>query len=217
MLSMQTTPARKLSLKDVLFMPLGCLISLPPAAIFGALIALAAVGSYLYFYVNIDLFGIGAPPFKELTIHPGFTRVDLPDGGYLSITYELPVPTTFTGLVRHASPIRLDKFPILTHDILVTSGDYADPDKVVTSVSEHHFTWIAKSGDPQGKIHLLHTVPASEEIYRQLLDLRKGQQVRVTGREILKLEAFDAGGASLGWWQDSGCNTLLVTSVELLD
>jgi hypothetical protein len=216
MLVMQSAQARKISLKDILFLPVGCLLSLSPGVIFTLLILTALVGGYLYNFVNVDFFGIGAPPFKDLVISPDFTRVDQPDGTYLTISYEKGVDSIFTGLVRHVSPIRLGDFPILTHDVLVTSGEFADQDKVHTSVINHHFSWTSAERSPQGTINLLHTVPLNDSIYRQLLELRSGQNVRVVGREILKIDAYSPQGESKGWWQDSGCNTLVITSIELL-
>jgi hypothetical protein len=213
---MQPSQPRKFTLKDILFMPVGCLISLSPAVIFAGLILTALVGSYFYYFVNVDFFGVGAPPFKDLVISPDFTRIDQPDGTYLTVSYEKASASTFTGLVRHISPIRLGDFSILTHDVLVTSGDFANPDKVSTSVINHHFSWTSAESYPRGAINLLHTVPLNEAIYRQLLELRSGQNVSVVGREILKINAYSPEGSSKGWWQDSGCNTLVVTSIELL-
>jgi hypothetical protein len=213
---MLTTQTRKITLKDILFMPVGCLISLSPAVIFVGLLLATLGGSYFYYFVNVDFFGIGAPPFEDLAINPSFTRIDQTDGSYLTLSYEIPFDSTFTGLVRHISPIRLGDFPILTHDVLVTSGEFADPEKVRTSVIDHHFSWTSAERAPQGTINLLHTVPISEPVYRQLLELHAGQSVRVVGREILKIDAYNPEGTSKGWWQDSGCNTLVVTSIELL-
>jgi hypothetical protein len=213
---MDTTQQRRFTLKDLLFMPIGCFLSLSPVALLGLLAAVVLGGVYVYYFVNVDFFGVGTPAFNDYTISPDFRRVDLPDGAALTITYEKSFDSNFTGLVRHASPIRLGDFPILTHDILVTTGDFANPDQVNTSVFDHHFSWNSPQRSPQGTINLLHTVPFNETVYRQLLDLRSGQSVRIIGREILKIDAYTPDGKSKGWWEDSGCNTLVVTSVEVL-
>ncbi len=106
---------------------------------------------------------------------------------------------------------------ILTHDILVTSGEYADPAVVKTSVANHRFRWHSTGTTrPKGAINLLHTVPANEEIYRQLLQIHAQDEVIITGREILTIEAYDQDGNYLGEWHDTGCNTLLVNSVTVL-
>ena len=56
-----------------------------------------------------------------------------------TIHYEKKSSSQFKGIVRHTSTIRLSEIPLLTHDILVTSGDFADSDLVTTSVANHHF------------------------------------------------------------------------------
>jgi hypothetical protein len=216
MLLMGTSRPREITLKDVLFMPVGCLISLSPAVIFAVLVISALVGSFFYNFVNVDFFGLGAPPFDDMVFDPSFTRLDQSDGTYLTITYEKQFNSTFTGLVRHITPIRLGDFPILTHDVLITSDEFSDPNKVHTAVIDHHFSWTSAERSPQGTINLLHTVPVSEPVYQELLELRSGQNVRVIGREILKIDSFSSDGRSKGWWQDSGCNTLVITSIELL-
>ncbi|MGB3903380.1 MAG: hypothetical protein WBB22_00510, partial [Anaerolineae bacterium] len=107
--------------------------------------------------------------------------------------------------------------PILTHDVLVTSGEYADPDVVTTSVTNHSFTWRSSStAEPRGAINLLHTVPANEEVYGQLRQIQSWDEVVITGREILRIDALDADGGYLGDWQDAGCNALLVQSVTIV-
>ncbi len=69
--------------------------------------------------------------------------------------------------------------------------------------------------NPSGRINLLHTVPATEEVYRQLLEVRTWDEVVITGREILTINRLDENGKYLGDWRDSGCNTLLVQSVTI--
>jgi hypothetical protein len=50
----------------------------------------------------------------------------------------------------------MGRLRILTHDILVTSGDYAEPDVVSTSVFCHLFTWRSSSTvHPSGRINYL--------------------------------------------------------------
>lgn len=211
---MNTAQARKITLKDILFMPVGCLVSLSPPVVFAILAVTALAGGIVYYNVNFDFWGLSSPPFSDLTINPDFSRIEMPGGNYLTLTYETPFNSSFNGLVRHISPIRLGAYPILTHDILVTSGEFANPDIVHTSVIDHHFSWTSAKRSPQGAINLLHTVPVNMDIYSQLMALRIGQTVRITGREIYRIEAFSPDGNSRGWWQDSGCNTLLVTAVE---
>jgi hypothetical protein len=40
--------------------------------------------------------------------------------------------------------------------------------------------------------------------------------VDIRGREIYRLNAFDDSGEAHGWWEDSGCNTMLITSITFI-
>lgn len=155
--------------------------------------------------------------FDEMVVTNGFHDINLENGQAWDISYETGVVRSFSGLVRHASPIDEPAFAILTFDILVTSGDYADPALVETSVSNHHFTWTAPTlANPDGTINLLHTVPMNEEINQQLNDIRVGDTVIISGYEIFQITGYDSAGNYVGYWEDAGCNTTLVTSVKIV-
>ena len=212
---MQSGLTRPPTLKDLLFAPIGCILTASPFLVIGLVVISALLGTFAYYNWNINLFGIGAPDFQSLVISPDYQTITNSDGSFLKISFEKSSDSIFLGLVRHISPIREDKFPILTHDILVTSGDYADPQKVTTSVFNHHFFWNSRTSNPQGSINLLHAVPKNNQIYQQMLAIQTGQTVRITGREILRIDAYSAAGSIERWWQDSGCNSLVVDSVVI--
>lgn len=209
-----TGKANKPSTRQLFLIPLGCLIRSP----------LLFIGIFLVGYLlwgssrgEITLFWATVPEFDSWKIDSAFTSVENNDGEIWKIRYESKNPTLFEGLVRHASPIHERAFPLLSHDILVTSGEFANPSIVRTSVSNHRFYWYAQqSNRPSGTINLLHTVPSTEEIYKQLTQIRQGNTVRVKGIEILDIARYDQQGEFRGSWADAGCNTLLVISVEIL-
>jgi len=212
-----STP-KHLRFTDILFAPIGCLIQSSPIVMLVIILIISIVGSYLYYNVNSDLWGFASPDFDRFTVLNNFQTIQSNQNQEWKISYEFSVASRFQGVVRHVTPIREVKFPMLTHDILVTSGDFADPEIVKTRVSNHHFTWSCDCGvKPNGAINLLHTVPANQEIYQQLLDIRSGDQVEISGNEILKIDSLNSEGNSAGWWQDSGCNTLLVQSVKIIE
>jgi len=200
------------NLLQFLLLPLGCLIRSP-------LIVLVVVllGYLLWSMVGggLNHLNPAKPDFEHWQINPSFTSVKAPEGKTWKIHYESKPISTFQGLVRHATEIREADYPLLSHDILVTSGDFADSNKVVATVSNHRFFWYSQqTNKPQGTINLLHTVPVNAEIYRSLSQIKAGQTVRIQGKEILSIEHFDSNGTWLGNWSDSGCNTLLVILVE---
>jgi hypothetical protein len=208
------SPPEAPSTLQLLLTPLGCLIRSP------LLFLVAFLAGFLIWSLSTGrLSGLWAtvPEFNAWQIDHAFTSVEDADGEIWKIRYESRNTTAFEGLVRHTSAINERAFPLLSHDILVTSGEFADKSIVRTSVSNHRFYWYSEqSSRPQGKINLLHTVPASPEIFEQLTAIRYGQQVRIRGIEILDIAYYDRQGEYRGAWADAGCNTLLVTSVEIL-
>ncbi len=63
-----------------------------------------------------------------------------------------------------------------------------------------------------GKTHIL---PASDEVFNELTKIGKWDEVRVVGREILRIDAYQPDGTFMGYMTDAGCNTILVTSAHV--
>jgi hypothetical protein len=207
--------SRPITLRDILLLPLGCLLQIPLPLAIGAALVIFGVGAVLYYTTNSDFGGLARPAFENLEVSSDFAKVNsTTDGRSWAITYENFGDTTFTGTVRHVSHWREDTIPFATHDILVTTDDFANPDVVTTDVSNHRF-YYTYPPDVQlnGHINLLHIVPLNEDIYKQLLSVRDWATVTISGREILKIDMFNSDGLSLGYWEDQGCNTILVKSV----
>jgi hypothetical protein len=174
--------------------------------------------SYFFFFTN--QLPLGGPDMSTWQVNPDFSQVSTREYRW-TVSYETGQETSFRGLIRHATPVRMGMFSLLTHDILVTSGDYADPALVTTSVNVllHHFYWRAlTSRAPTGAIHLLHTVPLNQAVYQQLLKIRSGDQVVITGREIDRIEAYELpANRDIGYWTDDGCNSMVVTAVTWIN
>ena len=206
----------RVSIADLLLFPLKVVSRLSPAQLLLVLLTLILVGGIAYFRANTSFLDLVGLDFDTLSISDSYDRIAT-DDLYWRITFESKRTSTLSGIVRHVSPFRAGRLRILTHDVLVTSGDYADPNVVSASVLNHHFRWRSSgTAHPSGRINLLHTVPANEEIYHQLLNIRSWDEVVITGREILVIRAYDQNGDYLGDWRDTGCNTLLVKSVSIV-
>lgn len=156
--------------------------------------------------------------FDQAMNSKGLHDVTLENGRAYDVSYETSSKRDFSGLVRHTSPIQEPSFAILTFDILVTSGDFSNPDLVQTGVSNHHFTWSTSSNaEPRGSINLLHTVPLNEKVNQALHSIKKGDNVIITGYDIYQIQGYDQEGNNIGFWQDAGCNTTLVTDVQIIN
>lgn len=191
--------------------------SLPSGCAFLAILFGVIAAVFIYTRVNTSLFGLTGTDFDELVISNSYELISSNDF-YWEVQFEGIGSSKFSGTVRHAAPIRIQEFAILTHDILVTSGDFANPDIVNTSVIDHKFFWKSpNASSPSGAINLIHAIPANKKIYQQLLEIQKWDIVNITGREILAVRAFQGDGTTLGTWFDLGCNTLLVESVTIVE
>lgn len=211
------TPGRvRSSLSGLLKLGLDWVSSLPSGCSFLTIFAGIVLGVFIYTRVNTSIFGLTGRDLDKLDISNSYEEIRSEDF-YWEVQFELSGKSRYQGTVRHAAPIRIREFAILTHDILITTGDFADPDVVNTNVIDHKFFWKApNSRSPEGTINLIHAIPATKEIYQQMLDIRKWDTVQISGREILNVKAYQSDSNYLGAWQDTGCNTLLVESVTIL-
>ena len=211
-------PAKKPSrLGALLLLPFQLLTSLPLSCGFVFLVAVLAAGGYYYFRVNTSFFGLIGADFDKIIISNSYEKIES-DDLYWEIKFEGQGKSKYIGTVRHVSPIRIKEFKILTHDILVTTADYSNPDLVETSVANHKFKWESSSTEPlNGSINLLHAVPANKAIYQLLLTIDEWDTVSITGREIYTVKSYEMDETFLGTWIDTGCNTLLIDSVTVLD
>lgn len=190
--------------------------SLPSGCSFITIFLGIVLGVFIYTRVNTSLFGLTGADLDSLVISNSYEKITSEEF-YWNLQFEGIGKTRYLGAVRHVAPIRIKEFSILTHDILVTSGDFSDPAVVRTNVIDHKFFWKSPNDStPEGTINLIHAIPATKEIYQLMLDIHKWDTVLITGREIYKVKAFQTNDDFIGSWMDTGCNTLLVESVTIL-
>ena len=205
---------RKYSIRELLFIPIGCAMQLPfiPVLIFLGILIITSFFTYKTW--NFDPIHLWSRSYPDYSLTEDLTTMSDPRGNRWTISYENIPASTFTGKVRHISPDEEAMAPMLSYDILVTSGDYAQPERVHTVVVNHMFTWRPTENiQPAGRINLLHTVAKNREIFEKLREIQNGNSVTIKGIEILKIDAYDPSGVYQGYWMDQGCNTLLVTEV----
>ena len=192
-------------------------VSLPITCGVVFLLMIIAGGVFVYFRVNTSFFGLVDADFDNLVISNSYESIASEDW-YWEVQYEGIGESIYIGTVRHVAPIRVKEFSILTHDILVTTGDFSNPDIVETNVVDHKFIWKSTGpGSPTGSINLIHAIPANEAIYDEMLKIGFQEDVRITGREVYAIKAYQSDETFLGAWIDAGCNTLLVESVTILE
>jgi hypothetical protein len=176
-----------------------------------------SISAYIYHKINFDLLGTWGPNYNSLTVWRGFEGASGRRNQSWVISYENDYEITYTGVVRHISPIRVWDMPILTHNILITSGDYANKDIVGTVVTDSRVMYYYPiTIEPNGHINLIHAIPLLPGLYQNLLEIKLGDTIIVTGKEVEDLIAYDANGRKLSNWKDNGCNTLLITSIKIM-
>lgn len=156
------------------------------------------------------------PQFDTLTYNADYTLITSPDGHSWQIAYESDKTSTYDGVVRHNSLWMDHSVPFMSNDVLVTTRDFADPEITRTMVFQHKFFYRTNQA-ANGRINLIHALPATQEIYDALQQIKKWDHVIIQGREILIINIFDENGDKVGYFKDMGCNTLLVTKVTILD
>jgi hypothetical protein len=157
-----------------------------------------------------------SPQFDTLTYNEDYTLITSPDGRSWHIAYESDRISTYDGIVRHNSRWMDQSAPFMSNDVLVTTREFADPDITTTFVFDHKF-FYKTNRDITGRINLIHALPANQEVFDMLQQIKKWDHVIIHGREVFIVDKYDENGKHLGYFKDMGCNTLLVTDVIILD
>jgi hypothetical protein len=154
--------------------------------------------------------------FDEIQYLDNLKRIMHPSGAFWVISYESTAEISFSGLVGYTAPIHEKDFALLTNDFLITNGDYSNPFVVEIKVQDHRYHWLSwHDPRPNGSIGLLHVIPLNEDINRKLNSIQNGDAVVVKGYDIYRIDSFDKHGNYVGYWQDDGCFTTLVTEVSI--
>lgn len=149
-------------------------------------------------------------------------RLDLEAGRieYASITYEAlwgEATIPFEGDLRYVGRTYSRDLPMVTHDAVLTTGDFSDPELVkVSPLKNGSGTWRAKSsskGTPKGTLVALHFIPSNLGIHEQLTRLREGDTVEIEG-QIETDGRVDASNG--GFWRLNHSNhkLVLVTAIK---
>ncbi len=152
---------------------------------------------------NLPLFGRATRerPLCENGI-PEMPQPVLQGDGY-RITLESEALSTHRGVVR--SQWFYSEPPMMS-DILVTSGDYADP---ACSVGQDgHYAWWRNCYIDEGTFINVHAIPYSEQVEFWVRSLEIWDEVSVIGYEVDRV-LYDNGS----WWQDAGCHTMIITYI----
>jgi len=148
---------------------------------------------------------------KEMQLDVKAGRID-----YKGITYEASWSDEthrFEGDLRYVGRAYSGDLPLVTHDAILTTGDFSDPKLVkVSPLKNGSGSWRAKSR-PDGTLVALHFIPSNLAIHRQLAGLREGDTVEIEGMVETDSRVDASNG---GYWRLNHSNhkLVLVTAVK---
>ncbi|MGD8634023.1 MAG: hypothetical protein PVF85_10665, partial [Anaerolineales bacterium] len=119
----------KRRLTEILLLPITILMRLSPLAVLLFVLVFSLLGLGVYYSFNSDFLGLASPPFDELSFSKSYETVQDADGRQWTIQFEYNADSRFSGIVRHVSHWRDEDIPFATHDVLVTSGEFASQDR----------------------------------------------------------------------------------------
>lgn len=94
-------------------------------------------------------------------------------------------PTEYQGDLRVLSRAYHRAAPFITHEAVVTTGQFSNPEIVnVSPIRQGSMVWTAKV-QPQGTLIVLHFIPANHEVLASLQSLDSGDRAILEGREIV--------------------------------
>lgn len=169
------------------------------------IIAAAALGIYLYLQ----------PPSTAKVVRD--TSIDTQEGTlrYQGNDYQAQwgEATEHAGDVRYTGRAYWKYAPFFTHDIILTTGEFSDPEIVeIAPVKDGNTRWRANKR-PEGSFLVLHLIPANPEVLAGLDAIREGEPVKLLGQEEKDSRITGSDGSVTRLTHDNH-RFLLVTGIE---
>jgi hypothetical protein len=104
---------------------------------------------------------------------------------YQGVLYSSDWGNTLTveGYLRIKDRHYNEHVPIVTYDLIITTGDFSDPEEVeIRAKGGGTYIWRSRKRNPEGMLVAYHTVPAGPEAQDKLDDMDEGAEIRLTGR-----------------------------------
>ena len=120
----------------------------------------------------------------------------------------------YSGDVRAIHEVYNKFAPFNTHQVLITTGDFSDPNKVRI---EEQQVEVTLKGDLDGDVTIFHLVPQGFAGLQRLRQLKVGQKITINGKEEKdgEVKASDGGYIRFGT-NGKGRPLVLVDSIDVL-
>lgn len=110
---------------------------------------------------------------------------------------------TYKGDIRYIGRAYDSAAPIITHDAVITTGDFSDPSLVyVSKITNGRMYWRAEK-QPQGTLIVLHFIPANKSVHDKLKRLKTGDKVSLFGREEIDSRITSSDNNLVGLGHDN--------------
>jgi len=132
-----------------------------------------------------------------------------------NILYEGMMNSYYAGVIRYINKSHITFFPIITHHILIASGDYANESKVKFTFFRHRLLHKPPK-NITGRYNILHIIPLNEKLREEVNSLSPGCEVLLVGKEVGAVFHQLDDGSYKQWRDEPGYNTILLTRMEIL-
>lgn len=136
------------------------------------------------------------------------TRYDLESGEVYwngkKIYAEWGGEKTRSGDLRYFGRAYDENVPFMTHDTVLTTGEFSDAEKVfVSPIESGNMYWKPIVKSPEGTLIVLHLFPDSISVASELSKLKEGDKVEFVGRDEEDSSIDDERGMIIGLRHDN--------------
>jgi len=114
-------------------------------------------------------------------------------------------PDIIEAYVRRIDRHYDENHPIITHDFVLTTGDYNDPNIVSLKHrggGNYYFSWKTRE-TPKGSLIVYHLIPASAYVQGQINNIKTGDTIKLSGKISQDSKITSSTGAFLKLMHDN--------------
>ena len=153
----------------------------------------------IFFIVGIAVFGLwwkhvpgASGRFDAMAIDADAGQIEL-DG--VTYTAQFGEPVSHAGNVRVIYTVAHEIAPVITHEIVLTTGDYSDPEIVDVISHGPGRVRMESRTQPEGTFTMVHVIPGNAAVVAALDGLEEGSAAVIEGRPIVGRMTSSAGGS----------------------
>ena len=91
----------------------------------------------------------------------------------------------YSGYVRYAGRAKNKYVPFMTNEVILTTGDFADPSLVTIGRVRNHSTFWGAKKQPKGTLYFVHCIPLNVSLLSELEKIEEGQWIKLIGKQAV--------------------------------